>query len=125
MGCFYVGFNYFRRKNGIFKLGETGKDTPAERLAGIRRNEHFQCLGWIKMPKATKAERLAVESYARLKVSYLFEHVQNDHFLYNIAPNRKYEQAQEIAKLTIGYAVEACNLYNIPYSLGNKEYKRG
>ena len=125
MACFYTGFNYFCRKNGIFKLGETGKDTPAQRLSSIRQNEHFQCLAWIKMPKATKSERLAVEAHARLKMSYLFEQVQNDHFLYKITPNRKYEQAQEMANLAIGYAVEACEMYNISYSMGTKEYKRG
>ena len=71
MACFYTGFNYFARKNGIFKLGETGKDTPAQRLSTIRQKEHFQCLGYIVMPKATKSERLAVEAHARLKMSYL------------------------------------------------------
>ena len=113
------------KRNGRIKEGETGKDTPAERLAGIRQKEHFQCLAWLKLPGSTKAERLAVESHARLKTSYLFEHVQNDHFLYKIIPGRKYEQAQEIADLAIHYAIEACEMYNIPYSIGTKQYKRG
>ena len=125
MACFYTGFNYFRRLNGLFKLGESGKNTPAQRLSTIRQKEHFQCLGWITMPKATKSERLAVEAHARLKMSYLFEQIQNDHFIYKITPNRKYEQAQEMANLAIRYAIEACEMYNIAYSIGNKEYKRG
>lgn len=125
MACFYTGFNYFVRKNGIFKLGETGKDTPAQRLSTIRQKEHFQCLGYIVMPKATKSERLAVEAHARLKMSYLFEQVKNDHFLYKVMPNHKYEQAREMAALALRYAIEACEMYNIPWSYGDKQYKRG
>lgn len=125
MGCFYVGFNYFRRKNGIFKQGITRGKTPSARLSTIRQKEHFQCLAWISMPNATWAELLAVESEARLRMSYLYENIQNDHFLYDIIPNRKYEQAEEIANLAIRFASEYCELKHIPYVIGNKSYKRG
>ena len=125
MACFYVGFNYFRRKNGIFKQGVSRNNTPSARLSTIRQKEHFQCLAWIQMPTATWAELLAVESDARVEMSYLYKNIQNDHFLYQIMENRKYEQAQAIAKLAIQFAIESCERRNIPYKIGTKEYKRG
>lgn len=127
MGCFYTGRNYKRRVNLKFKLGQTGKNTPAERLQGIRADEPFECLGYIVMPKATKAELLYVESYARLMVERngKFTLSGNDHFVCRDDTQNKEGFAVYFASIALGYAIDACNIMNIEYSLGNKKYKRG
>ena len=84
MGCFYTGFDYKNRKNGYFKIGESGNKTPAVRLSQIRQNDSFQCLGYLLFENDTKAQRLFIESYTRMKMSERYEHTQNDHFLYTI-----------------------------------------
>ena len=86
MGCIYAGFDYKNRVNGYFKIGETGKKTPAQRLQTIRQNDCFQCLKWLQMFNDTRSERLFVESFVRMEMSRLegLEHTQNDHFLYRI-----------------------------------------
>lgn len=126
MGCFYTGFDYKNRVNGYFKIGETSGKTPAARLARIRHDDAFMCLGYLELKSETKAERLFVESYVRMMLEKQgFQHSQNDHFLYGIEKGRKYEQAEEIAKLALDLAKEACNLANIKYEVGTREYKRG
>lgn len=125
MGCFYTGFDYKNRKNGYFKIGETGKATPAVRLYQIRQTDCFECLGYIIMTGDTKPQRLFVESYARMKMSEHYEHTQNDHFLYAIRQGEKYEQAFEMAREALGYAEEACKIAGIQYKYGTKKYKRG
>ena len=60
MGCFYTGFDYKNRKNGYFKIGETEKESPAQRLQKIRSTDSFQCLGYIRLIDETKSERLYV-----------------------------------------------------------------
>lgn len=124
MGCFYTGFNYFNRKNGYFKIGESGKKSPGQRLATIRHNDHFQCLGYIQLIEDTKPQRLFVESYARMKMADNYEHTQNDHFLYPIRQGEKYEQAQEMAEEALKYAEEACRIAGIKYKRGKRQFKR-
>ena len=125
MGCFYVGFDYKNRKNGYFKIGETSGKSPAQRLAVIRQYDSFQLLGYLVFEDDTKPQRLFVESYVRMKLAEQYEHTQNDHFLYNITPGAKYEQAEAIASMAMRYAEEACKFGNIPYHIGTKQYKRG
>lgn len=128
MGCFYAGFDYKNRINGYFKTGETGKPTPAARLAQIRQYDSFECLGYIIIKGETKSERLFIESYVRMKMERLPEltHTQNDHFLYQIeSKERKYEQAQEFAEMALSFAVEACEMIDgITWERGTKKYKR-
>lgn len=125
MGCFYTGFDYKNRKNGYWKNGETGGKTPAARLAVIRHYDSFQCLGYLIFHNETKSERLFVESMVRVKMERAgFEQVQNDHFLYKIEEGRKYEQAEEIAKQVMAWAIEACEFIGIDYEIGTKKYKR-
>lgn len=125
MGCFYAGFDYKNRKNGYFKVGESGDKTPAARLANIRQGDSFQCLGYLLFENDTKPQRLFIESYVRMKMAEHYEHTQNDHFLYTIRQGEKYEQAQEMAKEALGYAEEACKMANVKYKYGTKQYKRG
>ena len=125
MGCFYTGFDYKNRVNGYFKIGETGANTPAARLAVIRRSDAFQCLGYIIMTNDSRAQRLFVESYVRMKMAERYVHTQNDHFLYKIQQGRKYEQAQEMAEEALNYAEEACRMAKVTYERGTKVYKRG
>lgn len=125
MGCFYTGFDYYNRVNGYFKIGESSYKTPAKRYSQIRQTDHFQGLGYLTFTDDTKAQRLFVESYVRMKLSTKYEHTQNDHFLYNIEKGRKYEQAQEMAEEALNYAEEACKIANISYKRGKKTFKRG
>lgn len=126
MGCFYVGFDYKNRKNGYFKIGETSKSNPANRLANIRRTDSFQCLGYISFEEDTKADRLYIESYVRMKLARVekMENVQNDHFLYDIQQGHKYEQANAIAEKALQYAIDACEEIGLAYEIGTKTYKR-
>ncbi len=129
MGCFYAGFNYRNRVNGCSKIGETGEATPASRLATFRQKEVFQCLGYIIMKGETHAQRLFVESYARMKIEAEcpdFHHIKNDHYLYKIiSKEEKYSQAQDFAETALGFAIEACEMVGIEWKRGTKKYKRG
>ena len=129
LGCFYTGFDYKNRVNGYFKIGESGKKTPAARLATIRQYDAFECLGYLLFENDTKAERLFIESYTRMmleKHCSSLEHTQNDHYTYKIeSKNRKYEQAKEFADLALQFAKEACEMANVSYKVGTKVYKRG
>ena len=128
MGYFYTGFDYKNRKNGYFKIGETGNRLSA-RLANIRHYDSFQCLGYLVLPKATKADRQLIESIVRVKLEratdFNLTHTQNDHFLYDIRPNDKYEQAYEIAGFALDCAIKACEQWGIEYTIGTKVMKRG
>ena len=126
MGCFYVGFRYKQRKNGVLKIGETGYETPANRLGQIRRVECFQCLGWIHLIGETRSQRLYVESYVRMKMEQKgLSHFGNDHFAYAIEEGMKYEQADYLSVVALHYAEEACKQQGIQYEYGRKQYKRG
>ena len=128
MGCFYTGFDYKNRVNGYFKIGESGKKTPAQRLFTIRQTDSFECLGYLLLENDTKPERLFVESYVRMKLDQTFAeltHVQNDHFTYAIeSKERKYIQAQKFADAAINFAIEACEIANVKYKIGTRKYKR-
>ena len=126
MGCFYTGRNFRRWVNLRFKLGESDKDTPASRLSGIRREEPFECLGYLKLPNSTKSERLYVESYARLMVerSKKFTQQGNDHFVCKNETANKDGVASLFSTLALGYAMDACKMMGIEYEVGTKTYKR-
>ena len=128
MGCIYTGFDYKNRVNGYFKIGESGKNTPAQRLQQIRRTDCFECLAYLLLENDTKAERLFIESYVRMKLEQNFEeltHVQNDHFIYEIKNKQKYEQARQFADMAIKFAQEACIMAGVTYKIGTRKYKRG
>lgn len=129
MGCFYTGFNYKQRVNGYFKIGESGKDTPAQRLSQLRQNESFECLGYLLLNNDTKADRLFIESYVRMKMEHYYlelTQVRNDYFAYTIkSADTKYTQAQKFANTALNFAIEACKMTNVKYKIGTKTYKRG
>ena len=128
MGYFYTGFDYKNRKNGYFKIGETGNRLSA-RLANIRHYDSFQCLSYLVLPKATKAERQLIESIVRVKLErapqFGLTQTQNDHFTYSIRANEKYEQAYEIAGFALDCAIKVCEQWDIKYAIGMKVMKRG
>lgn len=127
MGCFYTGFNYRNRKNGCFKIGETSKKTPAQRLSSIRSQEPFQCLGYLELIEETKSQRLFVESYVRMNLEKNIKYLKlsgNDHYCYAIKGD-KYIQAQTIANQALELARQACEQIKIKYKIGTKVYKRG
>ena len=126
MGYFYAGFDYKNRKNGYFKIGETG-GYLSSRLARIRYDDAFECLGYLKLIDETKSERLLVESYARVMMSKVdgLTHTQNDHFLYTITSvKEKYTQANGLATMALKYAIEMCEQIGVRYEIGTKKYKK-
>lgn len=127
MGYFYTGFDYKNRKNGYFKIGETGQKNLGSRLSNIRQYDSFQCLGYIELINETLSERRLVESYVRVMMERIPEltQTQNDHFLYTIeSKERKYEQAQEYAEQALHHARCACQLFSIQFKEGTKVFKR-
>lgn len=129
MGCFYTGYAYKQRKYGYFKIGETSHQTPAKRLSQIRQEwGGFECLGYLILTEETHAERLFVESYVRMKMSQMqnFQHKGNDYFLYSMQSGKaKSPQAHSIADLALNFAIEACQMQGIIYTIGTKKYSRG
>jgi hypothetical protein len=129
MGYFYTGFDYKNRKNGYFKIGETGMKYLSARFAVIRQSDCFQCLGYLVLPNSTKAERRLIESTVRLQLEratqFGLTQIQNDHFSYSIRTNEKYEQAYEIAGFALDCAIKACEQWGIEYTIGTKEMTRG
>lgn len=128
MGCFYTGFDYKNRVNGYFKIGESSKKTPSQRLSAIRQKENFECLGYLLLDGDTKPERLFIESYVRMKLDQTFAeitHTQTDHFTYAIkSKGKNCIQVQTFADAAIKFAIEACNIANVKYKIGKRKYKR-
>lgn len=128
MGCFYTGFDYKNSINGYFKIGESSKKTPSQRLSAIRQTDNFECLSYLLLEGDTKPERLFVESYVRMKLDQTFTeltHTQNDHFTYTIESKaRKRTQAKKFADEAIKFAIEACKIANVKYKIGTRKYKR-
>ena len=127
IGYFYTGFNYLQKKYGFFKLGETGKARLNDRLSVIRNVEgSFQCLGYLILKKATKAERLFIEGYARMMMERIPEltNIKNDHFSYEVMKGHKYEQAYVFANKALGYAMEACKLAGVEYEVGTQVFPK-
>lgn len=127
MGFLYTGFDYKNRKNGYFKIGETGQKYLTSRLQVIQHYDCFQCLGYLILKNESKSERLLVESYTRVMMSKVagLVHTQNDHFLYSIeSKERKYAQAYELAEMALTYAEEICKQIGVEYERGTKIYKR-
>jgi len=125
IGWFYVGYDFLNRVNGYFKIGESGMQYLSSRLGQIRQSDAFECLGFLKMPNVTDAERLFIEASVRLALERVgFTHTQKDHFLYQIEKGRKVEQAQEIAEMALRFAMSACDLIGVQYEKGYKQYKR-
>lgn len=127
IGYFYTGFNYLQKKFGRFKLGETGKARLNDRLSVIRNAEGgFQCLGYLVLKRATKAERLFIESYARMMMERnpQLTNVQNDHFIYDIAKGQKYEQAYDFAQEALSYAMKACEIASVEYEIGSRVFPK-
>ena len=127
MGYFYTGYNYLQKKDGYFKLGETGKANLNDRLSGIRLKEgNFECLGYIILKHETRTQRLYVESYARMMMEKEpnLIHIQNDHFAYDIQKGHKKEQAQAIANKALAYATEACEFAQVEYEIGTQIFPK-
>lgn len=127
VGYFYTGFNYLQKKFGRFKLGETGKKRLNDRLSTIRSTEGgFQCLGYLILKRATKAERLFIEAYARMMMERnpQLTNVQNDHFIYDIKKGHKYEQATAFASQALSYAIEACKMSGVEYEIGTQTFPK-
>ena len=129
MGSFYVGFDYKNRVNGYFKIGESAKPSPAQRLAQIRQTDCFQCLGYLVLKNETKPQRLFIESYVRMMLEQNvpeLTHTQNDHYTYRIiSKDEKYLQAQKFAEIALTYAEDACRIANVEFERGKKVFKRG
>jgi hypothetical protein len=128
MGCFYTGFDNKNSVNGYFKIGESSKKTPSQRLITIRQKENFECLGYLLLEDDTKPERLFIESYVRMKLDQTFAeltHIQNDHYTYAVKnKKKKYIQAQNFADAAIKFAIDACEIASVKYKVGTRKYAK-
>jgi hypothetical protein len=118
MGYFYIGYNFTSKNEGYCKIGETGRPNLFSRIKELEHIENFNLLGYIYLPNSTKAQRLFVESYVRMKIeqndNIFFQHCKLDHFYFTLN-NGDMLTAFKIKALA--YALEACELAKINYTL--------
>ena len=115
IGYVYVGAQVKRQKYGCFKIGETTQALK-ERARKIQKFEpSFKMLGCIKIPNATEAQLLAIESLTRLKLSTCknYGHIGLDHFLYDVVDRKK--DLQDITATVLDIARKACEQLEIEY----------
>ena len=114
MGFFYIGRDTSKRKYGYIKIGETNRKL-AQREKEIKRQESFKVLGYVLLFNETRAQRLYIESYVRMKLEQEREltHVKNDHFLYDIKKGCKEKQTTHFLHLALDYAIEACQIVGV------------
>ena len=122
MGVFYVGYNPRNTVNGLLKIGVSEHNTPAKRLATLRQNENFKCLGWMRIDSKTKADLFLVESYVRFHLSKKYKMVGVDHFSYRIFTDKD-KTAQALALEALALASMGCVNNNLNYEMGKKKYK--
>lgn len=118
-GYVYIGFQNRRTKNGVFKIGETGK-SPKIRESQIKRNECYKMVDWITIPNATKPILLLIEGIVRFELDKHseFTHIGNDHFLYSIT--NRLSDIERIRQLAINSAIQGCEQFGIEYKYGEK-----
>ena len=115
IGYIYVGAQIKRQKYGCFKIGETTQ-ALRDRERKIQKFEpSYKMLGCIKIPNATQAQLLAIESLTRLKLSNCknYGHIGLDHFLYDVTDRKK--DLQDITATALEMARKACEQLEIEY----------
>ncbi len=125
-GYIYNGNYTNQRKNGITKIGMT-QCTPSARRGSIERQSghKFRMRKYIRIENITKEDLLFVESWVRRSMAQVegltYEKESNDHFTFVIEQNKKYNQFDEFADLTIKFAIEA--LVFMGYDLAKTKIK--
>lgn len=119
MGYFYTAYcarndDWKDNAEMLFKIGETCQ--AIEKRIGQIHAFGLRCL---KLNNDTKAQRLFIESYVRLKLSEYYKNLGNDYFLYysqNILnPEFRNSEAIEISNKAIRFAEECCTMINLNY----------
>ena len=111
-GYIYNGNYTNQRKIGITKIGMT-QCAPAARRGSIERQtgHKFRMRKYIRIENITKEDLLFVESWVRRSMAQVegltYDRESNDHFTFAIEQSRKYHQFEELADLTMKFAMEA------------------
>lgn len=115
IGYIYVGAQVKRLKYGCFKIGETTQTLRARERKIQEYEPSYQMLGCIKIPNATHAQLLAIESLTRLQLSNCknYGHTGLDHFLYDVVDRKK--DLQDITATVLDIARKACEQLEIEY----------
>ena len=115
IGYIYVGAQVKRVKYGCFKIGETTQTLRARERKIQEYEPSYKMLGCIKIPNATHAQLLAIESLTRLKLSNCknYGHTGLDHFLYDVVDRKK--DLQDITATVLDIARKACEQLEIEY----------
>lgn len=111
-GYIYNGNYVNQRKYGITKIGMT-QCSPASRRSCIEHQSghKFRMRKYIRIENISKEDLLFVESWVRRSMSKVenlhYEADSNDHFTFEIIQNKKLDQFEQFADLTIKFAIEA------------------
>ena len=115
-GFFYTGVKAPSRKYGRGKIGTTEKSRLNDRISGIKNKEKdFELCAFLRIENCTKAQLEYVESYVRMKLETIYQHVQNDHFEFEMTS--KAEGYNTFVNTALEYAIEACNLQSFQYAV--------
>lgn len=113
----YVGKDTKSKAYCIPKIGQS-KDHWQKRENSIRRREedrNFRMMVYLPLFNATKADRLAIESHVRQKMQKYAQSIGDDHFRFPCKKGMKDKQYEAFALIAIGYAIDACKIYNVQF----------
>ena len=119
MGYFYTGYcarndEWKTNAEMLFKIGETCQ--KIETRIGQLRIVGLKCL---KLKNDTKAQRLFIEAYVRLKLAEYYDNLGNDYFLYHTKDSLnikvQYDEAIELSNKAIQFAKESCIMIQLNY----------
>ena len=114
MGCIYTGFKSKNYVHGVYKIGMTSFNTPAERA----RKCKIDIIHYMRCPNAHKVELLLLESIARYVGWKMgMEHFGNDYFHYNVEKGNKNKQAELIAVEILSTVAKVAETLKIDYEL--------
>lgn len=125
-GYIYNGSYVNQKKYGITKIGMTQNSPSTRRSAIEHQSGHkFRMRKYIRIENITKEDLLFVESWVRRSMSKVkelsYNAESNDHFMFEIIKDEKYNQFDKFADLTMQFAIEA--LVFMGYDLSKTKIK--
>lgn len=114
MGCIYTGYKFKNYIHGVYKIGMTSFNTPAERA----RKCKIKIIHYLLCKQAHKVELLLLESIARYVAWKLgMEHYGNDYFRYDVEKGNKNAQAEQISNDILKAVMKVADELKIKYEL--------
>ena len=117
MGYFYAGGKTNQKTNAYCKMGETNQKYLSSRVGVIRNTEgNFFVIKYLEIPNSTQAITRAIEGHVRFMLEREgYKNVQNDHFVWKTAPDRKMQEYTTFAERAMYHAKKYCELIGIEY----------